>query len=526
MWILKVLTGPLAGQTYPIRKSPTLLGRAPHCDIKIPSANVSKEHTRIEVFDDKVILSDAGSRNGTFLNGVQIRTAKARSGDRFAMHDMIFEIQQVGDHWQPQHIMQQSYGNAAVQSYQAQSQQMEAAAPQESPPALARVPEWIEKANNFIDREVLPGVFKLPEMFEFRWVLAGFMALFILVVTSLSTIPLIRILKMSLEEESQQHALTIATTLARVNRAALMQGIDSSVSVDIATSRPGVKRAMILSNVDGNIIAPAALAGTYPDLPYIHEGRRLNKETVKQIDDNTVVAMVPIEFYNAETGTQAITAYAAVFFDMSSIAVDSAQVLGLFITTLFIAMLVGAIVFYFLYKIVENPFRSLNTQLDQALKDGQDSVTVNYRFPALQTLANNISSTLTRANNGSEGNGNKAVEHDRNREITNLIELIGFAAMGIHQHDLTIAAINQSFESRSGITAAQAASMTVGEISDQALKLSIKDLIERIDASPDELATNELEFGGADFNVVAQGIYGTNKIAYYLIVLLPSGDES
>lgn len=525
MWILKFLTGPLAGQTIPLKKSANVLGRAPSCDIKIPSPNISKEHTRIEVFEDKVIVSDIGSRNGTFINGVQVKTAKANPGDRLAIHDVIAEIQQVPDHWahMPQPVYQH-YGNAAMQ-YQPQPMPEPPPEAPQSTPIAHQIPEWLDKVNMFIDRDVLPGVYKLPEIMDFKWVLAGFMALFILLVTSLSTIPLIRILKMSIEEESQQHALTIATTLARVNRPALMQGIDSAVSVDIATSRPGVKRALIISNVDGNIIAPASQAGTYPDLPYIHEARKMNKESVKQIDDNTVAALVPIEFYNAETGTQAITAYATVFFDMSSIAVDNAQILGLFITTLFIGLLIGTILFYFLYKIVENPFRSLNSQLDSALKEGRDTVHVNYRFAALQTLSNNISSTLTRALNGSEGAGSKAVEHDRNREIANLIELIGFAALGVHAHDLSIAGVNQAAEQRIGISSAQAMSMSVNDITDQALKLSVKDLIERLDQNPDELASNELEFSGQDFNIVAQAIYGTSKIAYYLIVLLPAGDE-
>jgi pSer/pThr/pTyr-binding forkhead associated (FHA) protein len=69
------------------------MGRAPNCDIKIPSANISKEHTRIEVFDDKLIISDAGSRNGTFLNGIQIRSSKAKTGDKIAIHDIFFEVQ-------------------------------------------------------------------------------------------------------------------------------------------------------------------------------------------------------------------------------------------------------------------------------------------------------------------------------------------------------------------------------------------------------------------------------------------------
>lgn len=521
MWILRFLTGPTAGQTVALKKASTLIGRGPNCDVRIPSPSISKEHTRIELFEDKVIVSDAGSRNGTYLNGVQIRTAKAVSGDRIAIHDIIAEIHLVPENWAPMPQMPRNFhpqvsGNTAI-NYQYESQ-ME---PPPPAPRTSKLPEVIARSQEFLDKEILPGVLKLPEMFDFAYVLGGFMLLFIVLVTSLSTIPLIRILKVSIEEESQRHALTIATTLASANKPAIIAGTDSAVSVDIATSRPGVKKALVISNLDGNIIAPATLAGTYPQLDYVHEGRKLGKESVKQIDDDTIIAMVPISIYSPEKGEVSVSAYAVVYFDMSAMAVDNSQIISLFITTLFIALVVGSILFFFLYKVVEHPFRSLNNQLDVALKEGRDTVSVTYRFPALQTLSDNISSTLTRALNGSENASGKAIEHDRNREISNLVQLMGFATVGVHAHDLTIAAVNPAFESRTGISAEKAAHMTVNEISDQALKLSIKDLIERLDQNPDELASNELEFSGEDFNIVAQAVFGTAKIAYYLIVLLP-----
>lgn len=547
MWIIRFLSGPLAGQVMPLEKHQTLLGRSPSCDIKIPSSSVSKEHTRIEIFDDKLIVTDAGSRNGTFLNGVQVRSAKAKPGDKVALHDIFFEIQKVPETWAQQYRNQpQGYGNAAFQQqpqYHQHHQQLPGH-PQAHPQMQmhhehhavheeagspiqdlmnGKFPRWAALIQEYMDRVVLPGLYKLPEMFEFKWVLAGIMAAFILLVTSLSTIPLIRILKVSIEEESQQHALTIATTLARVNRPALSQGLDTAVTVDIATSRPGVKKAFIVSNMDGNVLAPSSLAGTYPDVAYLNEGRKMTKESVKQVDDSTVVAMVPIEFFNSETGSHAVTAWAVVLYDMSSLAVDNSQVLSLFITTLFISLLFGSLLFYALYKLIEQPLASMNRQLDVALKEGQETVTTAYNFPALQTLASNVSSALSRALNGSEqANNNKVLEHDRNREVTNLVNLMGFAAMGIRGDDLGIAAVNTTFEARIGLPAATLTTLSINELGDQALKLSVKDLIERLDANPDDLATNDLEFSGSNFQVVAQAIFGSSKIAYYLIVLLPA----
>lgn len=552
MWIIRFLNGPLAGQVMPLKKSSTLIGRAPGCDIKIPSGSVSKEHTRIEVFDDKVIVSDAGSRNGTFLNGVQVRSAKAKSGDKIAVHDVFFEVQKVPDNWAQRFQQQQlygapgHYGNAAYNQVPGPAHHARGARPHydyaESdagdmdedgggggPVELLnqKLPQLTSAAQDYMDNVVLPGMLKLPEMFEFKWVLAGFMAVFILMVTTLSTIPLVRILRSSIEEESQQHAMTIANTLARVNRPYLTSDQLSAASVDIATARPGVKKAYLISNIDGNIVSPAAQAGSYPDVPFVHEARKFNTEAVKQVDENTVVAMYPIMVFNQDTGNQAVTHWAVVLYDMQSLAVKDGDVLSLFVVTLFISLILGFVLFFFLFKLIEYPIRSMNKQLDAALKDGGETVSVSYQFPAMQLLASNVSSALTRAMNPSQDAGhNRAVEHDRNREIGNLVELMGFAAFGVRAHDLSIAAANQAFETRMGQPAAVLTQQTVNEINDQALKLSVKDLIERVDQNPDEIASNELEFSGSNFQVVAQGIYGSNKVAYYLIVLLPMEGES
>jgi hypothetical protein len=263
-----------------------------------------------------------------------VRSSKAKSGDKIGIHDILIEVQKVPDSWanrfrqgqaqqygMPPHGGGYYAGAANGAAYQqipgAQGTPVEDLPPEVQASAMqdllqGRLPTWAQGMNNYMERVVLPGVYQLPEMFEFKWVLAGMMALFILMVTALSTIPLIHILKASIEEESQQHAMTIATTLARVNIPALNQGLDSSVSVEIATSRPGVSKALVISNVDGNVIAPASQAGTYPDIPYVNEGRKLDKESVHQVNDNTIVAMYPVRFYNSDTGAQAIMAWAVV----------------------------------------------------------------------------------------------------------------------------------------------------------------------------------------------------------------------
>lgn len=47
----------------------TTFGRSETCDVVIPSPTVSRVHAKIELQQNRYILSDAGSSNGTYVNG-------------------------------------------------------------------------------------------------------------------------------------------------------------------------------------------------------------------------------------------------------------------------------------------------------------------------------------------------------------------------------------------------------------------------------------------------------------------------
>jgi predicted component of type VI protein secretion system len=47
----------------------TLIGRGSECNLKIASSQVSRRHCRIVVTDDRVLMTDLGSANGTLVEG-------------------------------------------------------------------------------------------------------------------------------------------------------------------------------------------------------------------------------------------------------------------------------------------------------------------------------------------------------------------------------------------------------------------------------------------------------------------------
>ena len=63
----------LSGTEEYIQLQPiTTFGRSETCDIMIPSPTVSRVHAQIELQHNRYILSDAGSSNGTYLNGQRL----------------------------------------------------------------------------------------------------------------------------------------------------------------------------------------------------------------------------------------------------------------------------------------------------------------------------------------------------------------------------------------------------------------------------------------------------------------------
>lgn len=50
------------------------VGRAPQCDLVIPHDSISRNHCQIEFINGEFFITDTGSSNGTFIDGVRLQT--------------------------------------------------------------------------------------------------------------------------------------------------------------------------------------------------------------------------------------------------------------------------------------------------------------------------------------------------------------------------------------------------------------------------------------------------------------------
>ncbi|RMG17730.1 MAG: FHA domain-containing protein [Planctomycetota bacterium] len=84
---------------FPIDEGETYIGRKDYCEVFFPDPSLSKRHARLLRRGGRLLLFDAGSRNGTFLNGEPVDEdagVELRSGDVILCGKVRFTVEGVG----------------------------------------------------------------------------------------------------------------------------------------------------------------------------------------------------------------------------------------------------------------------------------------------------------------------------------------------------------------------------------------------------------------------------------------------
>ena len=80
-FMLVITKGPSVGEVFTIRPEEIVLGRDVNTDVFLNDMTVSREHATIVHRGDTVVIRDAGSLNGTYVNGVCVDEAELHNGD-------------------------------------------------------------------------------------------------------------------------------------------------------------------------------------------------------------------------------------------------------------------------------------------------------------------------------------------------------------------------------------------------------------------------------------------------------------
>jgi pSer/pThr/pTyr-binding forkhead associated (FHA) protein len=78
---------------FPLTAQTTVIGRKEDCDIRIPLAEVSRQHAQFLLSTNKLSLRDLKSANGTFVNNHRVQEKDLSPGDRVVIGPVVFTVQ-------------------------------------------------------------------------------------------------------------------------------------------------------------------------------------------------------------------------------------------------------------------------------------------------------------------------------------------------------------------------------------------------------------------------------------------------
>jgi transcriptional regulator with GAF, ATPase, and Fis domain len=88
--------GPAAGASIKLdgsNPSRVLVGQSPACELKLSDPEVSRRHLALELVDQRLRVTDLGSKNGTFINGVCITEAFLTGGEDVRLGKTVLKVE-------------------------------------------------------------------------------------------------------------------------------------------------------------------------------------------------------------------------------------------------------------------------------------------------------------------------------------------------------------------------------------------------------------------------------------------------
>jgi hypothetical protein len=91
-WYITAESGALVGMSYGVAGS-LVFGRAPDCDVTLPSSGVSRHHARLVVRDDRLFIEDLDSANGCLVNGQKVEAEQQlQHADEVLLQNNLFRV--------------------------------------------------------------------------------------------------------------------------------------------------------------------------------------------------------------------------------------------------------------------------------------------------------------------------------------------------------------------------------------------------------------------------------------------------
>lgn len=386
MFRLICISGQSSARSFILKEGDNVIGRLEGVDIRIASNGVSKKHAVINIKGGSVHITDLGSKNGTFVNGVMVKKKEINSGDKIAIHDHVYQLVK------GEVKIEELSGFSVPDGPQGEDSEYE----YRGKPRL-RVPGIKGAIDQFIESTVMPFFEEISKRYSVSSIISVVLLSCIVAITLIVTVPVVQFDSMILDKEAAQRAVYLSNLLAEENKNTVGVQSEEVPSVKAAEDVPGVIWSAV-ADTSGRILAPADKAGD--QLPGVVMDRikeimkgtvSLKEDTIKiganvykrsadvySVGRGEYVVTSPIKIYSEEKGETVITGFATLGFATSGIQNSLAGAWQRILVGMVIACFIGLMISIFFSRLFVLPFIRIYDELDLALKG--EAKRVSYSF--------------------------------------------------------------------------------------------------------------------------------------------------
>ena len=97
-YVLRFVAGKDQGREFPLPPDLTIvIGRVNDADLLLLDEKISRKHAKISTHGGRVMIEDLASRNGTFVNGVRIRSMELQEGDQIVVGSSTMKLVSISE---------------------------------------------------------------------------------------------------------------------------------------------------------------------------------------------------------------------------------------------------------------------------------------------------------------------------------------------------------------------------------------------------------------------------------------------
>ncbi len=540
---LVIVSGPNQGAAYFLKEGPNTIGREQGNNVTLSSGQVSKRHCTINVSGAKIEVLDAGSSNGTFVNGVLAKKAPLKGGDKISVGPFVFEFlvgtddAAAGANLGGTGAGDLGLGGAdGVDGNEMLSDQLE-------PPRSEREKSFFKKLFYKFDETVTPVIHDWNTRNEWWYMLGALFTGYVVLYIGMSVYPLLETAKESVLREAEGRAKYIARQIADLNKEAISQGSEVDLSVDFADKDGSVTEALIL-DLSGRVLAPGVKINEGTTNPYVTKvlsavraGKRKAWELVsKRNEDKTrLLVTVPIFAKSPNSGAEVPKALVVLKFKLNGIALDPAMVMLIYLESFLMALLIGVVFLFLVFRLTYRPIQLVNDELDEVLKGNMPAVKKTFKFEPLDELIDSVNSVLSRIPELQSGEDEDSVEATDNEQqiIDNMLMPLQYMVTNAHLPMMlmdggsNILTMSSTFEELSGMHADAVSGTPISDAArDEAFAAMMHDMMEKAPDYGPEGVREEYDFSAGVYNIVCLAISSLpEKVEGYIVSALPAEEE-